>query len=69
MGRNRFNVSSFYDPMIAKIIVTANRDQAIQAMSDSLANTQWQELKPILNIYKILLIVKCLKQAHKPHVF
>ncbi|MBP5002038.1 ATP-grasp domain-containing protein, partial [Acinetobacter baumannii] len=34
-------VSSFYDPMIAKIIVTAaTRDQAIQAMSASLANTQ-----------------------------
>lgn len=34
-------VSSFYDPMIAKIIVTAaTRDQAIQTMSASLANTQ-----------------------------
>ncbi|MFI8141246.1 biotin carboxylase N-terminal domain-containing protein, partial [Acinetobacter baumannii] len=34
-------VSSFYDPMIAKIIVTAaTRDQAIQAMSASLTNTQ-----------------------------
>ena len=34
-------VSSFYDPMIAKIIVTAGtREQAIQAMSASLANTQ-----------------------------
>lgn len=34
------NVSSFYDPMIAKIIVTAkNRDDAIQAMTDTLANT------------------------------
>ncbi|HCT9517841.1 TPA: ATP-grasp domain-containing protein, partial [Acinetobacter baumannii] len=34
-------VSSFYDPMIAKIIVTAaTRDQAIQAMSASLADTQ-----------------------------
>ncbi|QIC67201.1 urea carboxylase [Acinetobacter schindleri] len=35
------NVSSFYDPMIAKIIVTADdRDSAIQAMTDTLANTQ-----------------------------
>ncbi|QPF36571.1 urea carboxylase [Acinetobacter johnsonii] len=34
------NVSSFYDPMIAKIIVThENRESAIQAMSDTLANT------------------------------
>lgn len=34
-------VSSFYDPMIAKIIVTAaTRDQAIQAMGISLGNTQ-----------------------------
>lgn len=35
------NVSSFYDPMIAKIIVTADdRDSAIQAMTDTLAKTQ-----------------------------
>ncbi|UOG19485.1 urea carboxylase [Acinetobacter sp. PK01] len=35
------NVSSYYDPMIAKIIVTAtDRDAAIQAMTASLANTQ-----------------------------
>ncbi|WP_312088405.1 urea carboxylase [Acinetobacter variabilis] len=35
------NVSSFYDPMIAKIIVTADdRDAAIQAMTDTLAQTQ-----------------------------
>ena len=34
------NVSSFYDPMIAKIIVThENRESAIQAMSDTLAKT------------------------------
>ncbi|ENW19873.1 urea carboxylase [Acinetobacter haemolyticus] len=34
-------VSSFYDPMIAKIIVTANdRDAAIQAMNHTLAQTQ-----------------------------
>ncbi len=34
------NVSSFYDPMIAKIIVTADdRDSAIQAMTDTLAKT------------------------------
>lgn len=34
------NVSSFYDPMIAKIIVTAgDRESAIQAMTDSLAKT------------------------------
>ncbi|GAA5010324.1 urea carboxylase [Acinetobacter puyangensis] len=34
------HVSSFYDPMIAKIIVTAaDREQAIQAMSNTLANT------------------------------
>ena len=35
------NVSSFYDPMIAKIIVTADdRDAAIQAMTDTLSKTQ-----------------------------
>lgn len=35
------NVSSFYDPMIAKIIVTADdRSSAIQAMTDTLAKTQ-----------------------------
>lgn len=35
------NVSSFYDPMIAKIIVTAvDREQAIQAMQNSLSNTE-----------------------------
>ena len=35
------NVSSYYDPMIAKIIVTAtDRDAAIKAMTASLANTQ-----------------------------
>lgn len=35
------NVSSFYDPMIAKIIVTADdRDSAIQAMTVTLAKTQ-----------------------------
>ncbi|MFW1945645.1 urea carboxylase [Acinetobacter guillouiae] len=35
------NVSSFYDPMLAKIIVTASdRDAAIQAMQSSLADTQ-----------------------------
>jgi len=35
------NVSSFYDPMIAKIIVTADdRESAIQAMTDTLAKTQ-----------------------------
>ncbi|MEN3978449.1 urea carboxylase [Acinetobacter sp. CWB-B33] len=35
------NVSSFYDPMIAKIIVTADdRQSAIQAMADALAKTQ-----------------------------
>lgn len=35
------NVSSFYDPMLAKIIVTAeNRDCAILAMQDSLSQTQ-----------------------------
>jgi len=35
------NVSSFYDPMIAKIIVTADdRASAIQAMTDTLAKTQ-----------------------------
>lgn len=35
------NVSSFYDPMIAKIIVTAeDRESAIQAMTESLAKTQ-----------------------------
>ncbi|MCP5774756.1 hypothetical protein NL389_33550, partial [Klebsiella pneumoniae] len=34
------NVSSFYDPMIAKIIVTSDsRDSAIQAMTDTLAKT------------------------------
>ena len=34
------NVSSFYDPMIAKIIVTADdRASAIQAMTDTLAKT------------------------------
>lgn len=34
------NVSSFYDPMIAKIIVTADdRESAIHAMTDSLAKT------------------------------
>ncbi|WP_180170066.1 urea carboxylase [Acinetobacter sp. YH12027] len=34
------NVSSFYDPMIAKIIVTADdRDSAIQAMTETLAKT------------------------------
>lgn len=34
-------VSSFYDPMLAKIIVTASdRDAAIQAMQSSLADTQ-----------------------------
>ncbi|MQW93359.1 urea carboxylase [Acinetobacter sp. dk771] len=34
------NVSSFYDPMIAKIIVTADdRESAIQAMTDTLAKT------------------------------
>lgn len=41
MGRNRVNGVVFYDPMIAKIIVTAaTREQAIQAMCASLANTQ-----------------------------
>lgn len=35
------NVSSFYDPMIAKIIATADdRESAIQAMTDTLAKTQ-----------------------------
>nr|WP_174506322.1 urea carboxylase [Acinetobacter sp. Marseille-Q1620] len=35
------SVSSFYDPMIAKIIVTADdRESAIAAMTTSLANTQ-----------------------------
>ena len=35
------NVSSFYDPMLAKIIVTASdRRSAIQAMQSSLADTQ-----------------------------
>ena len=35
------NVSSFYDPMIAKIIVTADdRESAIQAMTNTLAKTQ-----------------------------
>ncbi|ENX33852.1 urea carboxylase [Acinetobacter colistiniresistens] len=35
------NVSSFYDPMIAKIIVTAtDREQAIVAMQNSLSNTE-----------------------------
>ena len=35
------NVSSFYDPMLAKIIVTASdRGSAIQAMQSSLADTQ-----------------------------
>lgn len=35
------NVSSFYDPMIAKIIVTAaDREQAITAMQSSLAHTE-----------------------------
>lgn len=35
------NVSSFYDPMLAKIIVTASdRDAAIQAMQSNLADTQ-----------------------------
>ncbi|PKF33157.1 urea carboxylase [Acinetobacter proteolyticus] len=35
------NVSSFYDPMIAKIIVTATgREQAIAAMQNSLSNTE-----------------------------
>ncbi|MFC3902757.1 urea carboxylase [Acinetobacter marinus] len=35
------NVSSYYDPMIAKIIVTADdREDAIQAMSDVLAQTK-----------------------------
>ncbi|MFT4021827.1 MAG: biotin carboxylase N-terminal domain-containing protein, partial [Acinetobacter sp.] len=35
------NVSSFYDPMIAKIIVTAeNREQAIATMQNSLSKTQ-----------------------------
>ncbi|RZG65774.1 urea carboxylase [Acinetobacter bouvetii] len=35
------NVSSFYDPMIAKIIVTADdRQSAIQAMTNTLAKTQ-----------------------------
>lgn len=35
------NVSSFYDPMLAKIIVTASdRGAAIQAMQSSLADTQ-----------------------------
>ncbi|NNH78273.1 urea carboxylase [Acinetobacter sp. ANC 5380] len=35
------NVSSFYDPMIAKIIVTSEtRESAIQAMTDTLAKTQ-----------------------------
>ena len=35
------NVSSFYDPMIAKIIVTAaDREQAIAAMQNSLSNTE-----------------------------
>jgi urea carboxylase len=41
------NVSSFYDPMIAKIIVTADdREQAIQAMQSSLAQTEVAGLKP-----------------------
>ncbi|ENW79802.1 urea carboxylase [Acinetobacter sp. ANC 3929] len=35
------NVSSFYDPMIAKIIVTAeDREQALAAMQNSLSNTE-----------------------------
>lgn len=35
------NVSSFYDPMIAKIIVTSDsRESAIQAMKEALAKTQ-----------------------------
>jgi len=35
------NVSSFYDPMIAKIIVTSDsRESAIQAMTETLAKTQ-----------------------------
>ena len=35
------NVSSFYDPMIAKIIVTSeSRESAIQAMTDTLAKTK-----------------------------
>lgn len=35
------NVSSFYDPMIAKIIVTADdRESAIQSMTDTLSKTQ-----------------------------
>ncbi|RZG75822.1 urea carboxylase [Acinetobacter sp. WCHAc060025] len=35
------NVSSFYDPMIAKIIVTSDsRESAIQAMTDTLAKTK-----------------------------
>lgn len=35
------NVSSFYDPMIAKIIVTAtDREQAIAVMQNSLSNTE-----------------------------
>ena len=47
--------------MIAKIIVTAaTRDQAIQAMSASLADTQVAGLKPIWNICRILLLVMCL---------
>jgi urea carboxylase len=51
-------VSSFYDPMIAKIIVTANdRDAAIQAMNHSLAKTQVAGIET--NLEYLLNIIDC----------
>ncbi|ERS04052.1 urea carboxylase [Acinetobacter sp. COS3] len=52
------NVSSFYDPMIAKIIVTANdRDHAIHAMQNSLSNTEIAGIET--NLEYLQEIIRC----------
>jgi len=58
------NVSSFYDPMIAKIIVTAaDREQAIAAMQNSLSNTEIAGIETNLEYLKEIIAGEVFQQG------
>lgn len=58
------NVSPFYDPMIAKIIVTAeDREQAIIAMQNSLSNTEIAGIETNLEYLQEIIAGKVFQQG------
>ena len=63
-------ISPFYDPMIAKMIVTANtRKQAIEQLKTALGEYHVEGIKTNIPLLTKLPIQKCLKRVRQQPVF